>query len=947
MKGESKLVAVALSVLLTFFITSIHSCTPRKVAVERPPVEEKAAREAAPQRPTISSIIVEKAPDESRWTVDIIGAKDMVYSVVKEPAPLSLKVFIPGLALGDVPSEIPQGDQMISRIESVSTGTPESPMSEITIFLNGDARYQARLEEDILKITIFPHPEEEEVSGEKPAPVPAVAEEEREPFKIEAEARPVADAVRDIKVRTKYEKSAIQIIANGVIKDWTDFTLKRPNRLVIDLPGVTTLLPRTKIIPENQPFDRIRIGQRGDKMRIVLDFLRADIPPYSIFPEENVLWVILGKKALPAEGLPPKKVAKMPEKAAKAKGPVAYIRSLEFKQMDDKSRILISLDRQADFKLTREAEDTLVLYIKRARIPKRLKRFMDTSSFYSSVQMIKPGVDRRNPDNVRIEVKLRNMAPYFTGAEGNNIYLDIEKPEFPPPEVVLKPVKGSIPEELMPEEKKAPTGPEGAAPPALKVPEVGAEEVPPMELKPEEVAKKITPVQKPIEEAVEAPPEEAVIAGAGQKIYTGKRISLDFQDADIIHVFRLIAEVSGLNIVIGENVKGRVTVRLVNVPWDQALDVILESNGLDKERIGNVIRIAPAEEIRAARLARLEEERKRKEAIRKAAEEEEKAEPPITRLMPVNFAKAADMVSQIKGLLSDRGTVSVDNRTNTLIIKDVRANVERAIKLIKSLDTPTPQVLIEARIVEVNSNFRDELGIQWGTRYVADTLHGNSIAGNTLSIYGRDIAGNQAPSGSNWIVNMPAATGPGSGGALGLTLGTINNVLSLDIQLSALEEKSLVRILSKPRVTTLDNEQAKISQGTKIPYLKQTEDGISTEFIEAVLELEVTPSITPDGNISMSIRVTKNEPDWSRTGPQGDPAIETRNAETKVLVRDGETTVIGGIVTSTEAGGLRGVPRFSKMPFLGWLFKHKNSREERKEMIIFITPRIVKQQPMA
>jgi len=258
---------------------------------------------------------------------------------------------------------------------------------------------------------------------------------------------------------------------------------------------------------------------------------------------------------------------------------------------------------------------------------------------------------------------------------------------------------------------------------------------------------------------------------------------------------------------------------------------------------------------------------------------------------------------------------------------------------VKKLDTPTPQVLIEARVVEANTDFTRELGIQWGGQFSASPSTGNSFNGNNVVIGGTS-AGGTSPSGSNWIVNLPAATGLGSGGALGLTLGNIMNTLLLDIQLSALESTGAGRIVSNPKVTTLDNKQALITQGSRIPYPRQTQDGISTDFIDAALNMTVTPHITFDGSILMKIEVKQERPDFSRL-VLSVPAVNTRRATTEVLVKNGETTVIGGIVTSEDTAAMSGIPWFNRLPGLGHLFRTRRNARTETELLIFITPRIV------
>ncbi|NOZ84705.1 MAG: type IV pilus secretin PilQ [Deltaproteobacteria bacterium] len=424
---------------------------------------------------------------------------------------------------------------------------------------------------------------------------------------------------------------------------------------------------------------------------------------------------------------------------------------------------------------------------------------------------------------------------------------------------------------------------------------------------------------------------------AGAKKYKGRRISLDFKDADVHNILRLIAEVSHLNIVTSDDVSGKVTVRLVNVPWDQALDIILKTKGLGQEREGNIIRVAP--------LTVLEKEKEMALARKKA---KRKLEPLKVRLIPVNYGKATDLLDQVKDLLSDRGTASVDERTNVIIVKDVVDVLVKSEGLIARLDTQTPQVLIEARIVEANSDFKRDVGIQWGTHYTMSSANGNPtglVFPSNFGIAGgaddkkNDVRGTSTS--PDYVVNLPAAVGGGTGGALGFIFGSVGNTFNLSLRLSAAEREGKIRIVSSPRITTLDNKEAKIQQGVSIPISVVSASGVSTVFVDATLKLAVAPHVTADGSIMMRVKATKNEPDFSRTGAMGDPTILKKEAKTEVLVRDGETTVIGGIYTRKSTYGEWGIPLLKDIPILGWLFKAHGTSDERTELLIFLTPRIV------
>ena len=428
-----------------------------------------------------------------------------------------------------------------------------------------------------------------------------------------------------------------------------------------------------------------------------------------------------------------------------------------------------------------------------------------------------------------------------------------------------------------------------------------------------------------------------------KKRFTGRHIDLDFKDADIHNILRLLSDVGQVNIVTADDVGGTVTIRMRDVPWDQALDVILQAKHLGMVRDGNLIRVAP--------LATLEKEREMEIARRRQNKE---LEPLETRLIPISYASAAEIQPRANDLLSDRGKMSVDERTNVLIARDTAGNLDQIEALVRNLDTQTPQVLIEGRIVEASSTYAREIGIQWGGDFSASSATGNPTGLGFPSSVG--VAGgatdNQAPTmglspnagarpNPNFAVNLPAAAGTGSGGALGISLGSIANNANLNLRLSAMEEEGTLRILSSPKILTLDNREAHIEQGTLIPYSRVSAQGIQTAFKEAKLNLTVTPHVTADGSVLLKLSMTRDEPDFNNKGARGDPTILKREAETELLVNDGHTAVIGGIFTRNSGTSYKKVPFFGDIPILGWLFKNRSDSDRRSEMLIFITPRIV------
>jgi type IV pilus assembly protein PilQ len=446
----------------------------------------------------------------------------------------------------------------------------------------------------------------------------------------------------------------------------------------------------------------------------------------------------------------------------------------------------------------------------------------------------------------------------------------------------------------------------------------------------------VPPVTAP---APVAPPArslaQAVTAGAqtpaaqGQR-YTGNPVSLDFQGADLRAVLRTFSEISGLNVVLDPTIQGTVDVALRDVPWDQALDIILRANKLGYVVDGTIVRVAPLTVL-------ADEEMQR----RKLAEEQALSGELHVLTRALSYARAEDLRALLTAtVLSPRGTIQQDTRTNTIIINDLQDRLDRATALLTTLDVPQPQVEIEARIVQTSRTFARQLGVQWGASGQASAALGNTLPlsfPNQASIGGRTggATDTQADAGSN-VVNLgvQAATS-----AIGVALGSVNGAVNLDVALSALESTGQGRILSTPRVSTQNNVEAEITQGVQIPIQTVANNTVTVTFRDAALTLKVTPQITAANTVIMRISVENAAPDFSRQ-VNNIPPIDTQRAITQVLVSDGDTTVIGGIYVSREQTTQDRTPGLNRLPLLGWLFKRDTLADENRELLIFITPRI-------
>jgi type IV pilus assembly protein PilQ len=410
--------------------------------------------------------------------------------------------------------------------------------------------------------------------------------------------------------------------------------------------------------------------------------------------------------------------------------------------------------------------------------------------------------------------------------------------------------------------------------------------------------------------------------GATEKIYTGEPIDLKVTNADVTEVLRTFAQISGLNIIVQPGVSGSVTAELDNVPWDQALEQVLKINGLSYELDGNVMRIAPVNV--------LQQEATQKQQL---AQAQALSIPLRTVFRRLSYASATNIATLLKsgqaGLLSQRGSVIVDERTNSLIIKELPSFMDTVISVIDRLDTPEPQVMIEARIIETTKRFSRDIGIQWGFEGVADAAHGNT----TGLIFPNNISGNGG-------VNLLQG---GNNGAINLSLGNVLNTFNLDLTLQAAESEGLIHILSAPKVATLNNQQASIQSGVQIPVQTIANNTVTVQYVNATLRLDVIPQVTAEGTVVMTINITKREPQLAFLVPGATNApISTKEASTKLLVRDGGTAVIGGIYKITNSDGESRVPGLANIPLIGHLFKNKSRSEENDELLIFITPRVIK-----
>jgi type IV pilus assembly protein PilQ len=758
-------------------------------------------------------------------------------------------------------------------------------VGRIVVALEADERYDVSADGSDVVLTVG------EAGPAKAAQAPAADPNLVLSREDSAEVENPAGKLGRVSVAEKDGAAVVHVGANGGIAKFALVELRNPARLAIDLHGISGRFGKSD---GAAMVKGVRFARRDDGIRVVIDAEGATMPKYAVTRVAHGLDIVVGTPKpqqiatapnanTNANPIPEPKRPESSETARPATPKLVQIRAVDLRTTDGRTEVLVALDQPVKFDIERPDATTSVLTLHGAALPDRLERNLDASSLGGPVAVL--------------------AAYRVPGAAGEV-------------KVAATMVKG--------------TSDEMTAQKGTLIWKFAGQKA---------VAQVTAPAPRAAAMASEARAAASQSSVYDASNYSGRKVDFNVKDIDIKNLLGAIAEISKRNIIVADDVKGTVTIKLRNVPWDQALDIILKSKGLGREDIGNIIRVAPIETLRAEQKAAAE-----------AFKNRQAVEPLKVRLIPVNYAKADALITQLKDALTDRGSVTVDTRTNPLVVKDVQEALLRAEGIVRNLDTQTPEVLIEARIVEAATSFSRSAGIQWGGNVNFAPTFGNPtglIFPNLLAVAGAaddpaaPITGLQGVGTPNFAVNMPAPIGLNSGGGLGFVFGSAGGSANLNLRLSAAENSGTIKTVSSPRVVTVDNVDASISQGVSIPFSQTSAAGVTTTFIEARLELRVTPHVTQEGSIQMRINATNNQPNPQLTGSNGQPSISRREAKTEVLVRDGETTVIGGIYTRRNSEAWNEVPVLSKIPVLGWLFKKKAVTDDRTELLIFITPRIV------
>jgi type IV pilus assembly protein PilQ len=822
-----------------------------------------------------------------------------------------------------------------------------------------------------------------------------------EPLTVEATEEPApmvpATELTGISYVETLSGVLLHLEADGTVGAMETFTLDNPDRLVIDMPGLGSKAAAQTPVGTAQ-VSQVRVGAHPDKVRVVIDGGEGagGFEERRISPATDGLYLALGSgsdletafedaigassaramamEAAPSAGdamneledragedmgfdgtqTPVEEAAVQVAVADSESEPIvasAQVYGIHYDSEDAYERIVILSDQLVDYDLLTPDSETVVISILDARVaPEATGRVLAQPKKPISLIATFQQPDVETPE-VRVVVKRASGLEPTVVRRGSMIFVD-----FPNTGLVAARPPAFETEQEWVDAGLSGGGIQQSAGPDITIAENAPAlmddgtmvEAPEMEMEALEspasiagdsalsdfddseffdtsVAMAAATSSAPA--ALEPPAAAEILAEGGLidgKEYEGRRISLDFKDVPVADVLRLIAEVSDLNLIAGDEVDGNVTIRLVDVPWDQALDVILLTKGLGFVRVGNVLRIAPADILKAEEELRLQE-RRNKETL----------EDLVVKLQPVNYAKVADMRELVKRLLTPRGTVNMDKRTNTLILKDIPSVIDEATALIKAIDTETPQVLIEAKIVEAALDFSRELGSVWslGTNELEDGFGGNAPR---RDLGGPDFRFHDA---NNVIFGNPITSVPT--GVLNMSAFVLNEDFNVNVQIQAAESTGDGKVISSPRILTLDNREAEIQQGVSIPFQTFENGDAKLEFIDAVLSLLVTPHVTSDKTIIMQIEVTRNAPDDSVPTPTGSPAIARAEARTETLVKDGQTLVIGGIYTVVESERESRVPYLHRIPIIGSAFKSREITDQRKELLIFVTPRIV------
>lgn len=831
--------------------------------------------------------------EESHWALTVKANRPLAYTIQEQSDPAGLVLFFPATGLDRLQEKIqPPENPAVEgiRLQELSEGGRSVRMS---IALKTPLPHEVLPEGSDLVIRF--------AKAAPPPETPAAAAGPKETDLASAAAAPQADSglpargiapatsLSRIEAEAAEQTAVIRVQADGTLENFRSFTMtEEPPRIVFDFPGLKSpFRGEQRLALKGGPVGRVRHFATPERLRLVVETRPEYLKKYRAEPVADGLRIVVGEE-LPTLAAAP---TASPPRADRP----AWINRLEFAEQEGgRSAVIVGTTQPVDYELVTAGEREVRLRLPRTQLPEKYSRPLITTRFASAVDRVTP-VGKAG--ETVLSVQLREKVEVAAERTGNLIRLNVAASRIPP-----KPY-------------------EAAEPPVWKT------EAAPAVLSAAAVLPAPRPAATAQAAAPSAPPRGGSrvenLSGSEEKIYTGEKIALDFYDTDIRNVFRILQEISGKNFAIDKNVTGKVTLALQKpVPWDQVLDLVLKMNQLGMTREGDILRIAT--------LATLQQEEKLRQAQLKAEQEarkqEEEGEPLITEYIPINYSNAkTDILPHVTNILTkDRGKASVDERNNQVIITDIPEKVRQAKAIVARIDRVTPQVIIEARVVEATSNFTREIGFDWGT-----------ISVNAFKIGGALKVGPTAFRADNIPTTFTANN------SIGFNFSTLfgTNISIIDAKLAASELEGKSNVISSPKIITLSGRKATIKQGLEVPYQERDSSGNSTvRFKNVDLLLDVTPNISQDRRIVMNILLTKNDV----IDPTAkEPALSTNEAKTEILVEDGDTIVIGGILKDTKRLADSGIPGLRKLPAVGWLFRSEKIENQKNELLIFITPRII------
>jgi type IV pilus assembly protein PilQ len=873
--------------------------------------------------------------DEEQVYLSVEGSSDLLFSDIRKSTPPEVTFYFPGTQLVGVEA---QYDIEVGPVATIMTSevVADGHTAKIAVNLTKDAVYSVDKSPTGMVIAFSRDAVEEETlppegEGDTKALTTVVVDE--------VVPTPKATCIETVSAQEREDGIDITILADGTIQEYSAFTVDNPPRIVFDIFNMSSPYKGLqKVVVDSKWVTGLRHFCYPDKLRVVLDTDKSYMTAFASKPVNNGLIITVSeeKPIIREDLIVPAVVEQVAasdatevQNASSEAGKVSWLNKIEFTGAEGgESVVSIGTTDAVRYDMQRVNDRKLQLKLFDTQVPQYRKRPLITTRFESAVDRVTPVQTTQMGNDAVVVFELRESVPFEIEQEENFIVVRFAASTVPP-----KPLEATA----VPEWKKTLEGETSVATEVVTVPATGDGAVQPSAIAPQsqgskeesvkwgqasEVLRDEGTVVKRVDETILTP----------KKNYTGEKIALNFYDTDIKNVFRILGEISGQNFAIDKDVTGKVTLNFEQpVPWDQVLDLVLKMNQLGLTEEQGIYRIATQ-----ATLAREEKlESEKLEAARQADEEQEL----VTEFFLCSYIDARDTAcahiarecedaNEVgwDSRFSPRGNVSVDLAKNMIIVNDVPKAVERIREIIRILDQVTPQVLIESRIVEANTDFRRDIGFDWGTVSI-----GSFDLGDVFEVTGIDMTADNIP-----------ATALDSG-AIGFGLsklsGTPFDIIDARLQLG--EEEGKTRIISAPKILTLDGKLAVIKQGFEIAYQERdSAGGSSVKFKQVDLELRVRPKVTPDNRVMLSVSIKKD--DVLELSVQEEPPISTNSASTELLLEDGETIVIGGIIKATVSEGESGIPGLRKIPGLGLLFKYGSKSDQQNELLIFLTPKIIK-----